>query len=221
MGTSEGWVPHGCKVDGFMNTVMPQYNSQPPTQNTLACNRIAHYQRPEPATQPPTTTKATDPTNGGPERSRQPCATYSPSPRSRPWLCSSPQGPTPTPTRTCRTRSPGCSAVAGCLLNELKAQGQAEFGVDVTSSTDPIQNYCPDKAPISHENSAFRLHHHHGWYGHRHSHHTGTAAANAEPRCMNYMWYRACHDPATDKWQLCNLYNAPAPLAPSPGIPGS
>jgi hypothetical protein len=25
-----------------------------------------------------------------------------------------------------------------------------------------IQNYCPDKAPISHENSAFRLHHHHG-----------------------------------------------------------
>jgi hypothetical protein len=88
-----------------------------------------------------------------------------------------------------------------------------------------IQNYCPDKAPISHENSAFRLHHHHGWYGHRRSHHTGTAAANAEPRCMNYMWYRACHDPATDKWQLCNLYNdgqchgAPAPVAPSPFDP--
>lgn len=145
MGTSEGWVPHGCKVDGFMNTVMPQYNSQPPTQNTLACNRIAHYQRPEPATQPPTTTKATDPTNGGPERSRQPCATYSPSPPSRPWLCSSPHRPTPTPTRTCRTRSPGCSAVAGCLLNELKAQGQAEFGVDVTSSTDPFRTNARTK----------------------------------------------------------------------------
>jgi len=46
VGTSEGWVPHGCKVDGFMNTVMPQYNSQPPTRNTLARNRNAHYQRP-------------------------------------------------------------------------------------------------------------------------------------------------------------------------------
>jgi hypothetical protein len=163
--------------------------------------------RPEPATQPPTTPKVTDPTNGGPESSRQPCATYSPSPPSRPWLCSSPHRPTPIPTRTCRTRSPGCSAVAGCLLNELNAQGQAEFGCRRDFVDRSIQNYCPDKAPISHENSAFRLHHHHGWYGHRRSHHTGTAAANAEPRCMNYMWYRACHDPATDKWQLCNLYN--------------
>jgi hypothetical protein len=129
-----------------MNTVMPQYNSQQPTRNTLARNRIAvPTARSEPATQPPTTTKATDPTNGGPERSRQPCATYSPSPPSRPWLCSSPHRPTPTPTRTCRTRSPGCSAVAGCLLNELNAQGQAEFGVDVTSSTDPFRTNARTK----------------------------------------------------------------------------
>jgi hypothetical protein len=60
VGTSEGWVPHGCKVDGFMNTVMPQYNSQPLTRNMLARNRIAHYQRSGQNPQPPTTTKATD-----------------------------------------------------------------------------------------------------------------------------------------------------------------
>jgi hypothetical protein len=49
--------------------------------------------------------------------------------------------------------------------------------------------------------------------------------ANAEPRCMNYLWYSACHDTVTDKWQVCNFYNDqqcydnPAPLAPSPFDP--
>jgi hypothetical protein len=126
VGTSEGWVPHGCKVDGFMNTVMLQYNSQPLTRNMLARNRIAHYQRP----------------GQNPQRSHRPPPRP---PTSRPWLCSSPHRPTPTPTRTCRTRSPGCSAVAGCLLNEVNAQGQAEFGEDVTSSTDPFRTTARTK----------------------------------------------------------------------------
>jgi hypothetical protein len=49
--------------------------------------------------------------------------------------------------------------------------------------------------------------------------------ANAEPQCMNYLWYSACHARATDKWQLCNFnhdgqcHDAPAPLAPSPFDP--
>jgi hypothetical protein len=46
--------------------------------------------------------------------------------------------------------------------------------------------------------------------------------ASAEPQCMNYLWYSACHDHVTDKWQVCNFngdgqcYDNPAPLAPSP-----
>ena len=42
---------------------------------------------------------------------------------------------------------------------------------------------------------------------------------------MNYLWYSACHDKATDKWRLCNFNNdgqchdAPTPLAPSPFDP--
>ena len=30
-------------------------------------------------------------------------------------------------------------------------------------------------------------------------------AATADPDCMNYLWYSACHDHATDKWQICNF----------------
>jgi hypothetical protein len=54
---------------------------------------------------------------------------------------------------------------------------------------------------------------------------TSAPPANAEPQCMNYFWYSACHDKATDKWQLCNFGNdgkcqdIPAPLAPSPFDP--
>jgi hypothetical protein len=140
VGTSEGWVPHGCKVDGFMNTVMPQYNSQQPTRNTLARNRVAHYQRPGQNPQ-----RSHRPYQWRPRKESTTMCHYSPSPPSRPWLCSSPHRPTPTPTRTCRTRSPGCSAVAGCLLNEVNAQGQAEFGEDVTSSTDPFRTTARTK----------------------------------------------------------------------------
>lgn len=49
--------------------------------------------------------------------------------------------------------------------------------------------------------------------------------ANAEPRCMNYLWYSACHDPVTNKWQVCNFnhdgqcHDEPPPLAPSPFDP--
>jgi hypothetical protein len=50
--------------------------------------------------------------------------------------------------------------------------------------------------------------------------------ANAEPQCMNYLWYSACHDKVTNKWQLCNFHNDGkcydqpiAPAAPSPFDP--
>ncbi len=46
--------------------------------------------------------------------------------------------------------------------------------------------------------------------------------AHADDNCMPYLWYSACHDTTTDKWQLCNFGNdglcqpVPAPLQPSP-----
>jgi hypothetical protein len=43
---------------------------------------------------------------------------------------------------------------------------------------------------------------------------------------MNYLWYSACHDRATDKWSICNFnhdgqrYDQPgARLSPSPFDP--
>jgi hypothetical protein len=42
---------------------------------------------------------------------------------------------------------------------------------------------------------------------------------------MNYLWYSACHDPVTNKWQVCNFnhdgrcYDEPPPLALSPFDP--
>src|ERR1700722_9077151 len=55
VGTSEGWVPHGCKVDGFMNTVMPQYNSQPPrkTRWRATGSRTTNGQNPQRSHRPP------------------------------------------------------------------------------------------------------------------------------------------------------------------------
>ena len=47
-------------------------------------------------------------------------------------------------------------------------------------------------------------------------------SAAAEPQCMPYLWYSACHDKVTDRWQVCNFngdgqcFNEPAPFAPSP-----
>jgi hypothetical protein len=163
VGTSEGWVPHGCKVDGFMNTVMPQYNSQPPTRNTLVRNRIAHYQRP----------------GQNPQRSHRP----PPRPPTLPMAAPKGVDNHAPPTRRHRPRDRGfVHRLTGLAdpdphmsnpLAGLFSRGglPLERGERARSSRvwcrrdfvdRSIQNYCPDKAPISHENSAFRLHHHHG-----------------------------------------------------------